>query len=142
MPVIHEALTRAGCTLADIGLLSVTSGPGLVGALFVGLQVAKGLSMARGIPLVGVNHLEGHLLAIRLTDDPPEPPFLGLVVSGGHTSLYEVSDYGRYRLVGSTRDDAAGERSEERRVGKECRSRWRSDAAKENRRIVGSSERA
>src|SRR4051812_27353703 len=109
MPVIHEALSRGGVTLADIDLLSVTSGPGLVGALFVGLQVAKSLSMARGIPLVGVNHLEGHLLAIRLTEDPPEPPFIGLVVSGGHTSLYEVRDYGDYRLIGSTRDDAAGE---------------------------------
>lgn len=109
MPVIHEALGRAGKTLADVDLISVTSGPGLVGALLVGVQVAKALGMARGIPLVGVNHLEGHLLAIRLVEPAPEPPFLGLVVSGGHTSLYEVSDYGRYRLVGSTRDDAAGE---------------------------------
>lgn len=109
MPVIHEALGRANVTLADIDLLSVTSGPGLIGALFVGIQAAKALSLARGIPLVGVNHLEGHLLAARLAEDAPEPPFLGLVVSGGHTSLYEVRDYGQYRLVGSTRDDAAGE---------------------------------
>ncbi|MDQ3266032.1 MAG: tRNA (adenosine(37)-N6)-threonylcarbamoyltransferase complex transferase subunit TsaD [Myxococcota bacterium] len=109
MPVIHEALTRAQVTLADIDLLSVTSGPGLIGALFVGIQAAKAMSMARGIPLVGVNHLEGHLLAIRLAELAPEPPFLGLVVSGGHTSLYEVRDYGEYRLIGSTRDDAAGE---------------------------------
>ncbi len=109
MPVIHEALTRAGKSLDDIGLISVTSGPGLVGALLVGVQVAKAIGMARRIPFVGVNHLEGHLLASRLVDPAPEPPFLGLVVSGGHTSLYEVLDYGRYRLVGSTRDDAAGE---------------------------------
>jgi N6-L-threonylcarbamoyladenine synthase len=109
MPVLHEALTRAGKTLDDIGLLSVTAGPGLVGALLVGVQVAKALGMARGLPFVGVNHLEGHLLAIRLADPAPEPPFLGLVVSGGHTSLYEVPELGTYRLVGSTRDDAAGE---------------------------------
>ncbi|MGA9522355.1 MAG: tRNA (adenosine(37)-N6)-threonylcarbamoyltransferase complex transferase subunit TsaD [Myxococcaceae bacterium] len=109
MPVVDEALSRAGVTLDDIDLISVTSGPGLVGALLVGLQVAKALSLAKGIPYVGVNHLEGHLLAIRLLEDAPEPPFLGLVVSGGHTSLYEVRNFGDYRLVGSTRDDAAGE---------------------------------
>ncbi|MFB1481395.1 tRNA (adenosine(37)-N6)-threonylcarbamoyltransferase complex transferase subunit TsaD [Corallococcus sp. RDP092CA] len=109
MPVIHEALTRASRTLDDIDLLAVTSGPGLIGALLVGLQVAKGLSLATGKPFVGANHLEGHLLAIRLLEDAPAPPFLGLVVSGGHTSLYEVRDYGNYRLVGRTRDDAAGE---------------------------------
>lgn len=109
MPVLHEALTRAGKTLDDVDLIAVTSGPGLIGALLVGVQVAKSLSLATGKPFVGANHLEGHLLAIRLLEDAPEPPFLGLVVSGGHTSLYEVRDYGRYRLVGSTRDDAAGE---------------------------------
>lgn len=109
MPVIDEALRRAGMTLSNIDLISVTSGPGLIGALLVGLQVAKSLSLARGIPFVGVNHLEGHLLAVRLLDDGPEPPFLGLVVSGGHTSLYEVKGYGTYALLGSTRDDAAGE---------------------------------
>ncbi|AGC43662.1 DNA-binding/iron metalloprotein/AP endonuclease [Myxococcus stipitatus DSM 14675] len=109
MPVVHEALTRAEKTLDDVDLIAVTSGPGLIGALLVGLQVAKGLSLATGKPFVGANHLEGHLLAIRLLEDAPEPPFLGLVVSGGHTSLYEVKDFGHYRLVGSTRDDAAGE---------------------------------
>lgn len=109
MPVIDEALSRAGVTLERIDLIAVTSGPGLVGALLVGLQVAKALSLARGIPYVGVNHLEGHLLAIRLQEDAPEPPFLGLVVSGGHTSLYEAKRFGEYRLLGSTRDDAAGE---------------------------------
>ena len=109
MPVIHEALLRAGVSLRDIGQIAVTSGPGLVGALLVGLQVGKALAMALGIPVVGVNHLEGHLLAIRLMPSAPEPPFLGLVVSGGHTSLYDATAFGQYRLVGATRDDAAGE---------------------------------
>ncbi len=109
LPVVHEALSRAGKTLADVELVSVTSGPGLIGALLVGVQVAKALSMARDIPLVGVNHLEGHLLAVRLTPARPEPPFMALVVSGGHTSLYDVPELGRYERVGSTRDDAAGE---------------------------------
>ena len=109
MPVLDEALQRAGVTLDDIDLISVTSGPGLIGALLVGLQVAKSISLAKGIPFVGVNHLEGHLLAIRLLEERPDPPFLGLVVSGGHTSLYEVKEFGEYKLLGSTRDDAAGE---------------------------------
>ncbi len=109
MPVVDEALSRAGKTLADIDLVSVTSGPGLIGALLVGLQVGKALALARGIPVVGVNHLEGHLLAVRLIPDAPSPPYVGLVVSGGHTSVYEVRGFGDYRLVGSTRDDAAGE---------------------------------
>lgn len=109
MPVIDDALQRAGKTLDDIDLISVTSGPGLQGALLVGLQVAKSLAYARSLPFVGVNHLEGHLLAIRLAADAPEPPFLGLVVSGGHTTLYDVKAYGSYTRLGSTRDDAAGE---------------------------------
>jgi N6-L-threonylcarbamoyladenine synthase len=87
----------------------VTSGPGLVGALLVGVQVAKGLAAAWDLPLVGVNHLEGHLLAAFLGEAPPTFPFLGLVVSGGHTSLYEARGFGDYRLLGQTRDDAAGE---------------------------------
>jgi N6-L-threonylcarbamoyladenine synthase len=109
MPVVDEALSRASVSLRDLGLISVTAGPGLQGALLVGLQVAKALSLATGIPVVGVNHLEGHVLAIRLVEPAPEPPFLALVVSGGHTTLYEVAGYGRYRAVGATRDDAAGE---------------------------------
>lgn len=109
MPVIDEALTRAKCSLTDLDGLCVTNGPGLQGALLVGLQVAKSMALATGLPLVGVNHLEGHLLAIRLAPDAPEPPFLGLVVSGGHTTLYEVPAFGTYRKLGSTRDDAAGE---------------------------------
>ncbi|HVE81713.1 MAG TPA: tRNA (adenosine(37)-N6)-threonylcarbamoyltransferase complex transferase subunit TsaD [Myxococcales bacterium] len=109
MPVLHEALQRAGKALKDVEGIGVTSGPGLLGALLVGVQVAKSLGAALGIPVVGVNHLEGHLLAIQLTDDPPAAPFLGLVVSGGHTSLYEVKAPGQYRMLASTRDDAAGE---------------------------------
>jgi N6-L-threonylcarbamoyladenine synthase len=87
----------------------VTSGPGLVGALLVGVQVAKALALAWEKPLVGVNHLEGHLLAAFLGETPPSFPFLGLVVSGGHTSLYLARAFGDYQLLGSTRDDAAGE---------------------------------
>jgi N6-L-threonylcarbamoyladenine synthase len=109
MPVLDEALSRAQRKLSDLQLIAVTAGPGLIGALLVGLQIGKSLSLALGVPLVGVNHLEGHLLAIRLADDAPEPPFLGLVVSGGHTTLYQVRDYGQYDVIGSTRDDAAGE---------------------------------
>lgn len=109
MPVIDEALSRAGVGLGQLDVISVTSGPGLQGALLVGLQVAKSLALAKGLPFVGVNHLEGHLLAIRLAEDAPEPPFLGLVVSGGHTTLYEVPAFGTYRRLGTTRDDAAGE---------------------------------
>jgi N6-L-threonylcarbamoyladenine synthase len=109
MPVIDEALRRAGVGLDELDVIGVTSGPGLQGALLVGLQVAKSLSLATGVPFVGVNHLEGHLLAIRLAADAPEPPFLGLVVSGGHTTLYDVPAFGTYRRLATTRDDAAGE---------------------------------
>jgi len=108
MPVVDEAVTRAGGPAA-IDAIAVTSGPGLVGALLVGVQVAKGLALAWDKPLVGVNHLEGHLLAAFLGEDPPTFPFLGLVVSGGHTSLYRARAFGDYELLGSTRDDAAGE---------------------------------
>jgi N6-L-threonylcarbamoyladenine synthase len=106
---VDAALERAGVALLDLDLIAVTAGPGLLGALLVGLQTARALGAATNIPVVGVNHLEGHLLAIRLLEDAPEPPFLGLVVSGGHTSLYLVEAYGQYRRLGSTRDDAAGE---------------------------------
>jgi N6-L-threonylcarbamoyladenine synthase len=109
MPVVDEALARAGVGPGDIDGLAVTSGPGLVGALLVGVQVAKALSLAWERPLARVNHLEGHLLAGFLTDPAPDFPFLGLVVSGGHTSLYLAEGFGRYRLLGQTRDDAAGE---------------------------------
>ncbi len=109
LPVVDAALQRAQVPLEGLDLIAVTAGPGLLGALLVGLQTARALGAATGVPVVGVNHLEGHLLAIRLTEDAPEPPFVGLVVSGGHTSLYLVEGFGRYRRIGTTRDDAAGE---------------------------------
>jgi N6-L-threonylcarbamoyladenine synthase len=109
MPVVDEALSRAGVTPGELDGLAVTSGPGLVGALLVGVQAAKALALAWGKPLVRVNHLEGHLVAAFLAGEPPEFPYLGLVVSGGHTSLYLAEGFGRYRLLGQTRDDAAGE---------------------------------
>ncbi|MBK9516487.1 MAG: tRNA (adenosine(37)-N6)-threonylcarbamoyltransferase complex transferase subunit TsaD [Anaeromyxobacter sp.] len=108
MPVVEEAVTLAGGP-GVVDAIAVTSGPGLVGALLVGVQVAKALAAAWDKPLVGVNHLEGHLLAAFLGDDPPTFPFLGLVVSGGHTSLYQARGFGDYLLLGRTRDDAAGE---------------------------------
>lgn len=108
VPVIERALSDAGIGLDDVEGVTATYGPGLVGSLLVGLQMAKGIAFSRGLPFVGVNHLEGHLLAI-LLDRPVAFPYLGLLVSGGHTSLYLVEDVGRYRQLGRTRDDAAGE---------------------------------
>ena len=108
MPIIERALSEAGCMLADITGIAVTRGPGLVGSLLVGLMCAKGLAQAAGIPFVGVNHIEGHLLA-PLLEHEIAMPYLALVVSGGHTSLFVVEDFGRYRRLGNTRDDAAGE---------------------------------
>ncbi len=108
IPVVEEAVATAGGPAA-IDAIAVTSGPGLVGALLVGVQVAKALALAWDRPLVGVNHLEGHLLAAFLGERPPAFPFLGLVVSGGHTSLYAARGFGEYELLGQTRDDAAGE---------------------------------
>jgi len=109
LPVLDEALRAARVELSDLDGLAVTSGPGLVGALLVGVQMAKSLSAAVPLPLAQVNHLEGHLLAVLLDDAAPPPPWLALVVSGGHTSLYEVREVGRYRALGHTLDDAAGE---------------------------------
>lgn len=109
LPVIDEALRKAGCELSDLDGISVTRGPGLIGALLVGVQVGKSLALASRLPLVGVNHLEGHLLAVLLAEPAPAPPWLALVVSGGHTSLYEVRSLGEYRALGNTLDDAAGE---------------------------------
>jgi tRNA N6-adenosine threonylcarbamoyltransferase len=107
-PVVQRTLASARCELDDIDGIAVTRGPGLVGSLLVGLMYAKGLSQATGIPLVGVNHLEGHLLAPLLENEVPMP-YLALVVSGGHTALFIVEDFGHYRRLGTTRDDAAGE---------------------------------
>jgi N6-L-threonylcarbamoyladenine synthase len=115
VPVVRGALVGAGLALDDVDALAVTRGPGLVGALLVGVQTAKAIAFARGLPLVGVNHLEGHLCAIflRERDEPPHPvpafPHLGLLVSGGHSALVVCRAPGDYALLGSTRDDAAGE---------------------------------
>lgn len=106
--IISEALEQAGVGLNDIDLIAVTQGPGLVVALLVGLNTAKGLAYANDIPLMGINHLEGHLLAIYLQEEVAFP-FLGVIVSGGHTDLYRVDGFGKYRILGRTRDDAAGE---------------------------------
>src|SRR3954468_17176553 len=109
LPVVDEALRKAGCELAQLDGIAVTREPGLLGALLVGVQVGKSLAAAADVPLVGVNHIEGHLLAVLLSHYAPAPPWLALVVSGGHTSLYEVRALGEYRALGHTLDDAAGE---------------------------------
>ncbi|MCI5855793.1 MAG: tRNA (adenosine(37)-N6)-threonylcarbamoyltransferase complex transferase subunit TsaD [Agathobacter sp.] len=107
--VIEQALSDAQMTLDDIDAIGVTYGPGLVGALLVGVAEAKAISFARNIPLVGVHHIEGHISANYIENKELEPPFLCLVVSGGHTHLVKVADYGKYEILGRTRDDAAGE---------------------------------
>lgn len=109
MPVIDEALTQAEVPLEKIDAVAVTYGPGLVGALLVGLSAAKSLAWAAGKPLIGVNHLEGHVFANFLADKDLEPPFMALVVSGGHTALLKVTGYNTFEMLGQTRDDAAGE---------------------------------
>ena len=109
VPVIRQALEEAGQELSGLDAIAVTQGPGLVGALLVGVQVAKGLAFAQGKPLVPVHHIAGHIEAPFLAHGDIPLPALALVVSGGHTSLYEVPARGEYRLVGRTRDDAAGE---------------------------------
>ncbi len=107
--VIREALSEAGVKLNDIDAIAVTYGPGLVGALLVGVAEAKAISFATGIDLIGVHHIEGHICANYIEHPELEPPFMSLVVSGGHTHLVNVSDYGVYEILGRTRDDAAGE---------------------------------
>lgn len=107
--VIEEALTEAGVTLDDLDAIGVTYGPGLVGALLVGVAEAKAIAYAKNLPLVGVHHIEGHISANYIENKELEPPFLCLVVSGGHTHLVCVKDYGEYEIIGCTRDDAAGE---------------------------------
>lgn len=115
LPLIDEALKLSGATWKDISGIAVTSRPGLIGSLLVGVVTAKTLSLLKDIPLIGVNHIEGHLLAALLKDEtylPPEGfgfPYLGLVVSGGHSHLFEALAPGKYRVLGQTRDDAAGE---------------------------------
>ena len=107
--VVREALKEAGETLDSIDAIAVTYGPGLVGALLVGVAEAKALAFAKNKPLVGIHHIEGHICANYIEHPDLEPPFLCLVVSGGHTHLVDVKDYGKYEIIGCTRDDAAGE---------------------------------
>ena len=107
--VITEALKEADMTLEEITAIAVTYGPGLVGALLVGVAEAKAISYAKGLPLIGVHHIEGHISANYIEHEELEPPFLCLVVSGGHTHLVKVNDYGQYEILGRTVDDAAGE---------------------------------
>jgi len=109
VPVVNEALSRAALAVENIDGIAVTIGPGLIGSLLVGLYYAKALSFVRGIPMVAINHLEGHILSILLEEDSPEFPFAALTVSGGHTNLYHVKGLGDYSLMGQTIDDAAGE---------------------------------
>lgn len=108
-PVVRRALADASCALGDVDAIGVTNGPGLVGALLVGVSFAKALAASLGVPVIGVNHLEGHLFATALESPGALPPFTALLVSGGHTMLLDVPDWGEYRLLGATRDDAAGE---------------------------------
>jgi N6-L-threonylcarbamoyladenine synthase len=109
LPLTRQVLVEAGATLGDIDVLAYTRGPGLAGALLVGSGVACALAAALGKPVLGVHHLEGHLLSPFLSADPPEFPFIALLVSGGHTQLMQVDSVGRYKLLGETIDDAAGE---------------------------------
>jgi N6-L-threonylcarbamoyladenine synthase len=108
-PVVREALERAGATLADVEAVAVTRGPGLVGALLVGLSAAKALAWSRQLPLIPVDHLHGHVASLYLRPDPVDPPFVCLLATGGHTLLLEVRDRSGYSVLGTTLDDAAGE---------------------------------
>jgi N6-L-threonylcarbamoyladenine synthase len=107
--VVDDALARAGASLDDVGLVAVTQGPGLVGALLVGVATAKGIAAARGLPLAGVDHLQGHVAANFLGREPLDPPFLCLVASGGHTFIATVREHDGFEVLGRTLDDAAGE---------------------------------
>jgi len=108
-PVVREALDQAGVTLAEVEYVGVTRGPGLIGALLVGLAAAKGIAWGSGLPLVPVDHLHGHVASLYLEPEPVDPPFLCLLASGGHTLLLDVQDRSGFRIVGTTLDDAAGE---------------------------------
>ncbi len=108
-PVIEEAMAEASKKFEDLDAIGVTCGPGLVGALLVGVSAAKGLAYGQELPLVGVHHIEGHICANYIAHEELKPPFLCLVVSGGHSHIIMVEDYGKYRIIGQTRDDAAGE---------------------------------
>src|SRR5207244_10555290 len=108
-PLLADALERSGCDFDDVDGVAVTIGPGLVGALLVGMAAAKSLALAIGAPLIGVNHLEGHCWANFLEHGPPDPPYVALIVSGGHTMLVHVRKAHEHHLLGQTLDDAAGE---------------------------------
>src|SRR5512141_3463042 len=107
VPVVEQALRESGAN--DVDAVAVTNAPGLVGALLVGVSYAKAFAFARGLPVIGVHHMEGHLFATALEHPNAVPPFTGLLVSGGHTLLLDVESWGNYRLLGATKDDAAGE---------------------------------
>ncbi len=107
--VCEKALTEAGATIDDIDAIGVTYGPGLVGALLIGLATAKAYALATGKPLIGVHHIQGHICANFIEHKELEPPFMALVISGGHTNIVDVSDYNKCHVLGGTRDDAAGE---------------------------------
>ncbi|QKZ07085.1 tRNA (adenosine(37)-N6)-threonylcarbamoyltransferase complex transferase subunit TsaD [Pseudomonas eucalypticola] len=109
LPLIRQVLAEADCVATEIDAIAYTAGPGLVGALLVGASCAQALAFAWGIPALGVHHMEGHLLAPMLEEQPPEFPFVALLVSGGHTQLVRVDGIGQYELLGETLDDAAGE---------------------------------
>ncbi len=109
LPIIREALAAASATISDIGLVAATYTPGLIGALLVGVSAAKAIAYSRDIPFIGVHHGEGHILAAHLEYPGIGYPYIALLVSGGHTALYHVKDLGEYRMLGQTRDDAAGE---------------------------------
>lgn len=109
LPCIRRAMSTAGISWSDLDGIAVTKGPGLVGALLVGISIAKALALGSGLPIVGVNHLEGHLFSLLLEDPEWRPPYLVLIASGGHTELHMVEDLGLYRRLGATVDDAAGE---------------------------------
>lgn len=109
LPLIEEVIAKAGCKTTDIEGVAYTSGPGLVGALMVGATLGRSLAYAWGIPALGVHHMEGHLLAPMLAEEQPEYPFVALLVSGGHTQLIRVDGIGRYKMLGESLDDAAGE---------------------------------
>ena len=109
VPIIREALEAASVELKDIGLAAVTYAPGLIGALLVGVSAAKAIAYAQNIPLIGVHHGEGHILAAQIEYPDIGYPYVALLVSGGHTALYQVQEFGKYRMLGRTRDDAAGE---------------------------------
>ncbi|MDP3049492.1 MAG: tRNA (adenosine(37)-N6)-threonylcarbamoyltransferase complex transferase subunit TsaD [Thermodesulfovibrionales bacterium] len=109
LPVVDEALKAAGAGLEDVSAVAVCHGPGLIGSLLVGCSFAKALCFSKNIPLIAVNHLEGHIFSCFLEEPRPEFPFISLIASGGHTSLYRVDEFGKYRELGRTRDDASGE---------------------------------